>query len=558
MALTETYLELAPEFGGTRFGPFKAMEIRLGSDPGSNDIVLPENLGVLPNHVKLLAQGDGSFIVAPVERTAGVFSYRSGGSAKQVTSPIAIQGGSDAYSADSFALVTPEGPRFYVLLVQARAEGKKKETDFDRAKKRLSGGSLLNEIKRQGLVMFLTTRGGAEIQRWGTFIKTGAILRPRFLISGVAILAGWLFAGGLGLVACQAAVGNAKAKQDLETCKVEKAVLGGDDSSGPTIEVHVARVLGAQGAPNNAWKTALRQDTDFADAFRKELGAILLNEDRKDRLRWVYRRPDGDFAKVKREMDNAKWPPELVRVFAYTAALEGTGTDREWTFLESDSMGKTACARGPLAITWRQGQQLGLPDLSLDAAVPYAKWSGAIDAERAGLLKDTASTLLGFTPPDDVGKVHGLAAINQQDIMCAYNGEEDASLDPRSLANTKELVAALGKSVGPSARGVPSVENAVGVLSRLLKFYAADDKMDIGRIDLSNANIPSIILNEAKTVKPYAMQKAAETLAKAVAIPCMARLDPSFADLKLDRTIGQAPEPLDCIIIEGMIKYNVK
>lgn len=142
--------------------------------------------------------------------------------------------------------------------------------------------------------------------------------------------------------------------------------------------------------------------------------------------------------------------------------------------------------------------------------------------------------------------------------MCVYNGEEDASFDPCSLANTKELVAALGKSVGPSARGVPSVENAVGVLSRLLKFYAADDKMDVGRIDLSSATIPSIILNEAKTVKPYAMQKAAETLAKAVAIPCMARLDPSFADLKLDRTIGQAPEPLDCIIIEGMVKYNVK
>jgi len=560
MALTETFLELAPEFGGTRFGPFKAMEVRLGSDPGSNDIVLPENLGVLPNHVKLLAQGDGSFIVAPVERTAGVFSYRGGGSAKQVTSPIAIQGGSDTFTADSFALVTPEGPRFYVLLVQARVEGKKKENDFDRAKKRLSRGSLLNEIKRQGLVMFLTTRGGAELQRWGTFIKTGAILRPRYLIGGVAVMAGWLFAGGLGLVACQAAVGNAKAKQDLNECKSENALLGGGDgSSGVTLEGYTARVLGAKGAPNNAWRNALRQDTEFADAYRRELAAILLNDARKDRLRWVYRRPQSDFTLVKREMDRVKWPAELVRVFAYTAALEGTGADREWTFLEADSIGKEACGRGPMAMTWRQGQQLGLTALSLDAPLPYQKWSAAGSEDKARAVKDTGASLLGYTTPDDVGQVHGRATLNQQDIMCAYTGEEDVSADPRSLPNTKELIAGLNKSVGPSANGVPSVENSVGVLARLLKFYAADDKMDVGRIDLSRGDaIPTMMLNEAKTAKPYAVQKAAEALAKAVAIPCMARLDPGFADLALDKTIGDAPEPLDCIIIEGMIRYNVK
>ena len=208
MALTETFLELAPEFGGTRFGPFKGMEIRLGSDPDSNDIVLPENLGVLANHVKLISQGDGSFIVAPIERTAGVFVYRAGSSAKQVTSPIAIQGASDTYSADSFALVTPEGPKFYVLLVQATPQAKSKDDQFSQARKRLSGGSLFNELKRQGLVMFLTTRGGQYFQRWGTFIKTGAIFRPRYLIGGAAIVAGWLFAGGLGLVACNAAVGQ--------------------------------------------------------------------------------------------------------------------------------------------------------------------------------------------------------------------------------------------------------------------------------------------------------------------------------------------------------------
>lgn len=558
MALTETYLELAPEFGGTRFGPFKGMEIRLGSDPGSNDIVLPENLGVLPNHVKLLAQGDGSFIVAPIERTAGVFTYRVGSSAKQVSSPVAIQGGSDTYSADSFALVTPEGPRFYVLLVQTQAQGKTKQSDFDRAKKRLSGGSLLNEIKRQGLVTFLTTRGGAEIQRWGTFIKTGAIFRPRFLIGGIAILAGWLFAGGLGLVACQSAVSSAKAKGDLDECKTNVALLSGGDDDRITLETHTARVLGS-GSVSTAWRTALRNDADFMEAYRKELAALFLNETRIERLRWVYRRPGSDFAKVRNAMLRASWPPELVRVLAYTAALEGTGDGREWTFLEMDSLGNEACARGPMALTWRQAQQLGLREVALDAPLSYQKWSAAGEEDKVAVLTETASSLRGYTAPDDLGSIYRRPADNQQDMVCVFNGEEDAPVDPRSRDNTSELISGLASSVGPSARGMPSLESNTGVQARLLRFYAADYNGDLSSVDLSRGDaIPSMMLNEAKRVKPYAMDMAAAALAKAVAIPCLARLDNDFADLPIDKTIGEAPEPLDCIIIEGMLRHNVR
>ena len=35
-----TYLRLTPEFGGTRFGPFEELEIRLGSDADRCHIVL--------------------------------------------------------------------------------------------------------------------------------------------------------------------------------------------------------------------------------------------------------------------------------------------------------------------------------------------------------------------------------------------------------------------------------------------------------------------------------------------------------------------------------------
>jgi hypothetical protein len=111
MAETVTFLQLAPEFGGTRFGPFLGYEIRVGSDPNRNDITVPESLGVAPEHVKILRQPDNTFILAPVERTATLFYWRAGATRPtQLNAPRAVQDG------DGFSLVTPEGPRFYILL----------------------------------------------------------------------------------------------------------------------------------------------------------------------------------------------------------------------------------------------------------------------------------------------------------------------------------------------------------------------------------------------------------------------------------------------------------
>src|SRR4051794_10756500 len=103
MARAVTFLQLTPEFGGTKFGPFEGSEVRLGSDPGSSDITLPETLGVAGQHVKVLRQQDNSFILAPVDRAAPVFHYRAGTARpKQVTAPLAVAAG------DAFSLVTPE------------------------------------------------------------------------------------------------------------------------------------------------------------------------------------------------------------------------------------------------------------------------------------------------------------------------------------------------------------------------------------------------------------------------------------------------------------------
>ena len=83
-----TYLRLAPEFGGTRFGPYEGQEVRLGSDPDRCHIVLQSELGVQAEHVKLFRESEENLILAPSDRTAAVFLFRANGSRpNQVSTP---------------------------------------------------------------------------------------------------------------------------------------------------------------------------------------------------------------------------------------------------------------------------------------------------------------------------------------------------------------------------------------------------------------------------------------------------------------------------------------
>lgn len=561
MALTETFLELAPEFGGTRFGPFSAMEIRLGSDPNSNDIVLPENLGVLPNHMKLIAQGDGSFIVAPIERTAGVFVYRPGSSAKQVTSPIAIQSASDTYSADSVSLVTPEGPRFFVLTVMQKPKEQEKGSAFSKARSRLSGKSLWAEVKRQGITQFLTTRGGQMFQRYGTMVKSGTIFRPRYIIMGATILIGWAFAGGLGILSCNTAVLAKKADNEVKSCKDSKALCCGESSNGEnlSVEQYAAKVLGQNDERATEWYQAMRNDAKFMEAFQQELTSLMENPERQRRLEWVYKRQGTEFALLRQEMKNAGWPEPMIRVFPYVAAIEGAGfNEREWTFLESDSLGGESCGRGPMAMTWRQAYNLKFDNFAMDAPLSYGKVGVTGAEDMANILTDSAATQRTFEPPEDWGKIIYTQTSNAQGMVCLHNDEEEGNTaDPRSRQNRKELVKALGKALGPGASKLPALDSDFGMEARLLMYFAADYKGDFKNLDLSSGGgLPTALLDSAKPVKAYAMQKAAETLAKAVFIPCMARKDANRKDYKLEKTIGDVPKGQTCGVLTIPIEYG--
>ncbi|MEO0605605.1 MAG: hypothetical protein AAF211_29505, partial [Myxococcota bacterium] len=193
MAHVVAVLELTPEFGGTRFGPFEAVEIRLGSEASANDITLPDGIGVAPRHVKLLRQEDASFLIAPVERGVGLFVYAGNeGAAKPVTGPLAIRDG------DAFALASPDGPRF-VLRVEAAEEPEPPRPGTDGGGKsrgsRMFNG-VFDEIRRRGLAAVFTTALGNRFQTFWQLLKSGSLFAPVYIVTGMALVSGWLLAGG--------------------------------------------------------------------------------------------------------------------------------------------------------------------------------------------------------------------------------------------------------------------------------------------------------------------------------------------------------------------------
>ena len=270
MAMKDTFLELSPEHGGMRYGPFTGMEIRLGSLPAPrNDLTIPENLGILPEHVKIISQGDGSFVVAPVERSAAVFIWRSGGAPKQIVTPVAIQSADDIHSADAFSLGSVEGPKFYVLRVEREKPKAKDDTAFKRARGKLTGKSMMDEIKRQGVASVITTKGGAFFQYYWTFVRTGTIFRPRYIIMFFLIGVGWITSGIVGIFSCSLGMQNNTMENNL-AAKDEALddCLGIGESNERTFRTEVARVLSYQNdevnlARKNKWINSLPKKSDF-------------------------------------------------------------------------------------------------------------------------------------------------------------------------------------------------------------------------------------------------------------------------------------------------------
>ncbi|MFT4621756.1 MAG: hypothetical protein ACI8PZ_000408 [Myxococcota bacterium] len=539
MSKTFTFLQLSSEFGGTRFGPFTGFEIRLGSDPGRNDITLPEQLGVAPEHVKILRQQDGSFILAPVDRTASVFYWRANSTKpRQISAPLAIQNG------DGFSLVTAEGPRFYVILEEDQAAAVAKAEDSQGPGlaqgmgQNLNAGGIFGEIKRRGLAKVLTTGlGNTGMKAW-TFIRTGQFLSPLYIVAFMMMASGWLMAGGVSCAALSFRSSGNELQGQLTNCKDQLGV-GDEAEGGPTVPGLTKKIL-----VDRTWKATIENDKDLATAYANELKKIFAEPSRYE---WVYKNRGSDFVRFKKALD-ATFPENLVRVLAYAAAQPQV--DREW-YLVGDSDGEEVCGRGPLALTYRQGYRLNLLDLQPDALVDRRLAAGNNLAEQKSAIEATVSGA-DSTVTIDEGSIRSAGAQLMGGSECLYMDGPDDRNDPSRLAE------ALGEKLGTSVGNLPRESDDYWISSRLMMLYATDFRRGFEELDFRDRKAPSMVM-ELKGIKEarkkYAIDQAGAILARAVAVPCLATLDKEIQNAP-PPFMGELPNLGNCAIVKVFVEYG--
>lgn len=543
MARSVTFLQLTPEFGGTKFGPFEAPEIRLGSDPGASDITLPETLGVASQHVKLLRQQDNSYILAPVDRAAPIFHYRAGTARpKQVTAPMAVAPG------DSFSLVTPEGPRFVIITesdakaIQAAAEEaagpdwlKKVQPNATRLRE-----GLLKEIKRRGFAVVFTSRLGNLYMRTWTMVRTGAIFSPVYIVSGMLMLSGWLFAGGAACSALKLNSSKSGYVEDLSNCRDQLGVAqnASGDLAEPSVPQLTQQVLG--GEPN--WEISV-QDKDLYPAFARALREVYAEP---LKYRWVYTRKGSPYTSFKAALDSSGLEDPVVRLLAFASA--SPTFERQWS-LVADSEGKDVCGRGVLDLTYRQAKNLGLTTIQPDALVD-ATLAASNDIQKQREALDTTLREAGATYEYRDDLITGTGAEVQGGMTCLYVDGEDQRDDLKAIASA--LRSALGDNV-------PKADQQYWITARLLRLYTADFRAgEFERIKFSAGMAPSISLSTQDVKverRNYAIDKAARLMGRAVAVPCLALFDKDQREVP--KWFMEAPPKLgSCAILKAYVEYD--
>ena len=541
MAKTMTFLQLSQEFGGTRFGPFDQVEIRLGADPANSDITLPPSLGVAAQHVKVLKQQDDSFILAPADRTAAVFVFRAaGGKGRQVTAPTACKPG------DSFAMVTLEGPRFTLQTEKDPASIKAASTEAEGpgwpafAKPNIRTEGIVAEIKRRGWAAVFATRIGNTAMRGWQMIKTGQIFSPVYIVSGMLLLSGYLFSFG----SCGALYRTNTAKKSYQsqltkcrdTCGITESQEGD-----PTVADLTKNIL-----VDRTWKDVIQQDQALREAYANQLKVIYADP---TRYAWVFQRENSPYTQLKTQLEGQGLPENLVRTLAFAAARGRI--DQNFPRV-NDSEAAYVCGRGALGLTYRTAYNLGLSALQPDALVePQVAESGDVPKQK-GFLDETVRKA-GLEPEyrDDLIQIAGTDLQGGQ--QCLYIDGTDDREDMREVAK------ALRTKVGAGVKKiVPGEGEGYWIAARLMALYAHDFRFDFAKVQFDAKTPPSVALKVADIPQgniDFAVRKAAAVMARAAAIPCLARFDRDQKEpppwlVKTPPALGQ------CAILRAYVEFD--
>ncbi|MFN7143504.1 MAG: hypothetical protein ACK4YP_07010 [Myxococcota bacterium] len=529
------YLVLSPEFGGTRFGPFEGLEARLGSSKERCHITLPESLGVAKEHCKVIRQGGASMILAPSERTAAVYLWK--GDARrpvQVQTPTAVKPG------DSFALVTPEGPRFFIELGELPAELKAARSGPKRGPKNLTAGKFADAGKDLLLARLYTLSPVSLAMRALYFVKSGAIWQPRILLLGAIMAFGYLSSCGTG-IGMLSFRGKAKAAEAAAaTCREDLAYAGNvaSDVEEQAFDELVGTILASRGIG-----LSLKKDTTFVGMVKQQTTKIL---ESREQYAWLYE----DSGRVE---EFAKWRERVEKSDAFDAdtkkllpflAATRSRVQGKWDRL-LDAKETEVCGRGPVRLTYRQGKNLGLSAVALDAYVAGDATSIAQDeVARTKLLSKTAEA--NGEPPLDTNVPSAAEVVRQGEHTCVRaDGDDDRE-------NLSKVLSALEDQLGKKAKFVPDVDANFGAMARIAKFFAADipgakfAEVKKSPIDFTRGS-PLTALDDVAGGQ-WVAERTAELVARAIVLPCDAALKHK-AKPSTEATFGALPKPIPCLVM---------
>ena len=544
-----TYLRLAPEFGGTRFGPFETIEVRLGSDPDHCHIVLQAELGVQPDHVKLLRQGPKNLILAPSARTSMVYLWKRGATRPtQLTTPTAVTPG------DSFSLVTPEGPRFIIELDELPEEIKA-QRDKSKPKRggrsRLSKDSMATEGKRQIFTRLLVLGPAQMAQRAWIYVKSGAIFMPRNIIMMGVLASGWVFGGASSCKRSKLQTNLKVTNERVEACNEQ---LGIANNMGDSEDASFSQLASRIVRSNKLGEALESDDTLRAEVRRRAKGLFRDVVKSPKKHGWMLK------GQGKKARDFTRWRERIMslekidietRALLVWLGMDVTGRIAKEFRKTLDSEAQEVCTRGPLRMTYRQALSLGIsPQADGYVGRNPDRYKENKEA-REELLEGTILAAGGEGLPEQGTFETDVSPVQQGVSACVFiRGEDDRLL-------LKDLIPMMRVGFGDKAKGVPPGFDSNGSVARIAKFHAADImQVDFTQpepgIDFSDAQVGTE-LDRWDARGQWVMKRTAETIAKAIVLPCFAAL--SGEAKAAEATFGpELPQPIPCLILDWKLR----
>jgi hypothetical protein len=212
MASPNLFLQLPPELGGVKFGPFPG-SVTLGSDGSRSQLVLDPSHGIYPVHATLARVPDGTITVAPARPECKVFLVPAGQPhVWPATSPVQARPG------DTIIVGTPAGPRFQILTDAPVAAAPSAAQVVESARRggeqgfvqgmgqlvdglvRPTGGGIAGELQRRAVAEALSKPGPVRsFYVVYTKLRSGQLFTPYVVVGLLFALVGLI---GTGSVSC--------------------------------------------------------------------------------------------------------------------------------------------------------------------------------------------------------------------------------------------------------------------------------------------------------------------------------------------------------------------